>query len=155
MARRQRLQVIGFPVHIIQRGNNRQACFYAEADYQFFLHHLATLARRFKCELHAYALMTNHFHLLLTPYLARCPSLLMKLLGQRYVQYIKKTYRRSGSLWDGRFRISSSCARSGCQSMAAMRSAAAVSERRSNARSNCAQCRMGPGAPQAPGKRND
>ena len=104
MARRERQRVTGLPVHIIQRGNNRQACFYAEADYQFFLHHLSELAKRFKCELHAYVLMTNHVHLLLTPYLVRGPSLLMKLLGQRYVQYINKTYRRSGTLWDGRFR---------------------------------------------------
>lgn len=104
MARRQRLRVTGLPAHIIQRGNNRQACFYAEADYQFFLHHLSELAKRFKCEVHAYVLMTNHIHLLLTPYLARGPSWLMKLLAQRYVQYINKTYRRSGTLWDGRFR---------------------------------------------------
>ena len=106
MARRERLRVTGLPVHIIQRGNNRQACFYAEADYQFFLHHLSELAKRFNCEVHAYVLMTNHVHLLLTPYLARGLSLLMKLLGQRYVQYINKTYRRSGTLWDGRFRSS-------------------------------------------------
>lgn len=106
MARRERQRVTGLPVHIIQRGNNRQACFYAEADYQFFLHHLSELAKRFQCEVHAYVLMTNHVHLLLTPHLARGPSLLMKLLGQRYVQYINKTYRRSGSLWDGRFRSS-------------------------------------------------
>jgi len=106
MARRERLQVTGFPVHIIQRGNNRQACFFAEADHRFFLHHLGELAKRFKCELHAYVLMTNHIHLLLTPYFARGPSLLMKLLGQRYVQYVNKTYRRSGTLWEGRFRSS-------------------------------------------------
>jgi len=106
MARRHRQRVTGLPVHIIQRGNNRQACFYAAADYRFFLHHLAELAKRFRCEVHAYVLMTNHVHLLLTPYLARGPSLLMKLLGQRYVQYVNKTYRRSGSLWDGRFRSS-------------------------------------------------
>ena len=106
MARRERLRVTGLPVHIIQRGNNRQACFYAEADNQFFLRHLSDLAKRFQCEVHAYVLMTNHVHLLLTPYLPRGPSLLMNLLGQRYVQYINKTYRRSGTLWDGRFRSS-------------------------------------------------
>jgi len=106
MARRERQRVAGLPVHIIQRGNNRQACFYAEADHLFFLHHLRELAKRAQCEVHAYVLMTNHVHLLLTPYLARGLSLLMKLLGQRYVQYINKTYRRSGSLWDGRFRSS-------------------------------------------------
>ena len=60
MARRERPRVTGLPVHIIQRGNNRQACFYAEAHYQFFLHHLRELAKRVECEVHAYVLMTNH-----------------------------------------------------------------------------------------------
>ena len=106
MARHLRQRVIGLPIHVIQRGNNRQACFYAEADYQFFLHHLAELAKRVECEVHAYVLMTNHVQLLVTPHLPRGLSLLMKLLGQRYVQYVNKTYRRSGSLWDGRFRSS-------------------------------------------------
>ena len=105
MPRRQRLQVAGLPVHIIQRGNNRQACFFAEEDYGFFLDHLAQLARRFRCALHAYVLMTNHFHLLLTSELDWGPSLLMKFLGQRYVQYANRTYRRTGSLWEGRFNI--------------------------------------------------
>lgn len=106
MPRRLRAQPLGIPLHIIKRGNNRQACFYADEDYQFFLHHLGELAMRFKCEVHAYVLMTNHFHLLITPYMGRGASLLMKLLGQRYVQYVNKTYRRCGTLWDGRFRSS-------------------------------------------------
>ncbi len=104
MPRRSRLQVAGLPVHIIQRGNNRQACFFADDDYLFFLDHLAQIAKRFRCALHAYVLMTNHFHLLLTSELDAGPSLLMKFLGQRYVQYVNRTYRRSGSLWEGRFR---------------------------------------------------
>ena len=66
MPRRKRLQIAGLPTHIIQRGNNRQACFFADDDYQFFLYHLAQLAKRFRCALHAYVLMSNHFHLLLT-----------------------------------------------------------------------------------------
>jgi putative transposase len=106
MPRRSRLQAAGVPVHIIQRGNNRQACFFADEDYQFFLDHLARLARRFRCALHAYVLMTNHFHLLLSSELAVGPSLLMKFLGQRYVQYVNRAYKRSGSLWEGRFRSS-------------------------------------------------
>ena len=106
MPRRKRLQVAGLPTHIIQRGNNRQACFFAEDDYLYFLDHLAQLAKRFRCALHAYVLMTNHFHLLLTSELEAGPSLLMKFLGQRYVQYANRTYRRSGSLWEGRFRSS-------------------------------------------------
>jgi putative transposase len=91
-------------MHVIQRGNNRQACFFADEDYRFFLDHLARLAQRFRCAVHAYVLMTNHFHLLLTPGLEKGASLLMKFLGQRYVQYMNRVYKRSGSLWDGRFR---------------------------------------------------
>ena len=106
MPRRKRLQVAGLPTHIIQRGNNRQACFFADDDYLYFLDHLAQLAKRFRCALHAYVLMTNHFHLLLTSELEVGPSLLMKFVGQRYVQYANRTYRRSGSLWEGRFRSS-------------------------------------------------
>lgn len=106
MPRRQRLQIAGLPVHIIQRGNNRQACFFADEDYLFFLDHLARIAKRFRCALHAYVLMTNHFHLLLSSELKSGPSLLMKFLGQRYVQYVNRTYKRSGSLWEGRFRSS-------------------------------------------------
>ena len=106
MPRRARLQVAGLPMHIIQRGNNRQACFFADEDYQFFLDCLARLAKRFRCALHAYVLMTNHFHLLLMSELEAGPSLLMKFLGQRYVQYVNRTYRRTGSLWEGRFRSS-------------------------------------------------
>ena len=106
MPRLARLRVAGLPVHIIQRGNNRQACFFAGEDYRFFLDCLAGLTKRFKCALHAYVLMTNHMHLLLTPEFAEGPSLLMKFLGQRYVQHVNRTHRRSGSLWEGRFRSS-------------------------------------------------
>jgi len=108
MPRKPRLQVAGLPVHIIQRGNNRQACFFAEEDYRFFLDHLGKLAKRFRCSLHAYVLMTNHFHLLLSSDLPNGASLLMKFLGQRYVhvQYVNRAYKRSGSLWEGRFRSS-------------------------------------------------
>jgi len=106
MPRRARLRVAGLPLHLIQRGNNRSACFYADEDYALYLHHLEELSRKFRCAVHAYVLMTNHVHLLLTPACKDGPSLLMKHLGQRYVQYINKTYRRSGTLWEGRFRSS-------------------------------------------------
>ena len=106
MPRKPRLQAAGLPVHIIQRGNNRQPCFFAEDDYRFFLDYLAKLGKRFHCSLHAYVLMSNHFHLLLSSDLPNGPSLLMKFLGQRYVQYVNRVYKRSGSLWEGRFRSS-------------------------------------------------
>ena len=106
MPRRARLRLPGLPLHVIQRGNNRSACFFADEDYSLYLHHLKELSRKFRCAVHAYVLMTNHVHLLLTPVRQDGPSLLMKHLGQRYVQYINKTYRRSGTLWEGRFRSS-------------------------------------------------
>jgi putative transposase len=104
MPRRARLSLPGIPWHIIQRGNNRAVCFHAEEDYRRYLDELAELSKRFGCAIHAYVLMTNHVHLLLTPEQADGPALMMKHLGQRYVQYINRTYRRSGTLWEGRFR---------------------------------------------------
>lgn len=104
MPRRARLALAGVPVHVIQRGNNRSACFFADEDYVLYLHHLSELAPKFGCHIHAYVLMTNHVHLLLTPKTATGASSLMKHLGQRYVQYVNRTYRRSGTLWEGRFR---------------------------------------------------
>lgn len=104
MPRRARLSLPGIPWHLIQRGNNRAVCFYAEEDYRLYLHHLQELATRFGCAVHAYVLMTNHVHLLLTPERVDSVALLMKHLGQRYVQYINRVYRRSGTLWEGRFR---------------------------------------------------
>lgn len=104
MPRRARLSMPGIPWHIIQRGNNRTACFYAEDDYYFYLNNLQEQAFKHGCEIHAYVLMTNHVHLLLTPSKGDSAALLMKNLGQRYVQYINRTYRRSGTLWEGRFR---------------------------------------------------
>jgi putative transposase len=106
MPRRARLRIAGAPLHIIQRGNNRGACFFADYDYVCYLQHLGELAARYVCSIHAYVLMTNHVHLLLTPGTPDGPSLLMKHLGQRYVQYVNRVYDRSGTLWEGRFRSS-------------------------------------------------
>jgi putative transposase len=104
MPRRARLSLPGIPWHIIQRGNNRSACFYAEEDYRRYLDTLEEMAGKYRCAVHAYVLMTNHVHLLLTPERPDSAGLLMKHLGQRYVQYVNRTYRRSGTLWEGRFR---------------------------------------------------
>ena len=104
MPRRARISIPGIPWHIIQRGNNRSACFYADEDYQFYLHHLQEQSEKHECKIHAYVLMTNHVHLLLTPEKENSAARLMKNLGQRYVQYVNRTYRRSGTLWEGRFR---------------------------------------------------
>lgn len=104
MPRRPRVVLPGVPMHLIQRGNNRQACFYAEDDYRFYLKWLHTYARETRCAVHAYVLMTNHVHLLLTSPTVGGAGEMMKRLGQRYVQYVNRTYRRSGTLWEGRFR---------------------------------------------------
>jgi putative transposase len=104
MPRRARLIYSGVPIHIIQRGNNRQACFFADEDYLFYLDWLLEYAKVSGCAIHAFALMTNHVHLLLTPKQECSAGDLMKRLGQRYVQYINRTYTRSGTLWEGRFR---------------------------------------------------
>jgi putative transposase len=104
MPRRPRVILPGASLHLIQRGNNRSACFFAEEDYRFYLEQLADQARRHDCAVHAWCLMTNHVHLLLTPAAPEGVGRLMKGLGQRYVQYVNRTYGRTGTLWEGRFR---------------------------------------------------
>jgi len=104
MPRRARLVMAGIAWHVIQRGNNRSACFYAEEDCWFYLDTLKEPAAKHGCAVHAYVLMTNHVHLLLTPSRVESVALMMKHLGQRYMQYVNRTYRRSGTLWEGRFK---------------------------------------------------
>jgi putative transposase len=104
MPRRPRLRLAGVPLHIIQRGNDRAACFLQDSDRLVYLAQLALVARRFECSVHAYVLMTNHVHLLVTPGDHDSASLMMKHLGQRYVQYFNRAHDRSGTLWEGRFK---------------------------------------------------
>lgn len=104
MARMARLYLAGCPQHLIQRGNNRMPCFRVEADYQFYLEHLEKAAKRHGVAIHAYVLMTNHVHLLLTPADAgACPGM-MQSLGRRYVRYFNDRYSRTGTLWEGRYK---------------------------------------------------
>jgi putative transposase len=84
MPRRSRLVLPGVPLHLIQRGNNRQICFVAAEDFAVYLHWLHQYADETGCRLHAYALMTNHVHLLISADRAQAPGALMKALGQRY-----------------------------------------------------------------------
>lgn len=79
--------------------------FLRRGNYLFYLEHLADQARKHGCTIHAWCLITNHVHLLLTPTKPESAGLLIKGLGQRYVQYINRTYGRSGTLWEVRFRI--------------------------------------------------
>jgi putative transposase len=106
MPRRPRIHLNDVPLHIVQRGHNREPCFFAEEDYNAYLHWLGEALKKERCALHAYALMTNHVHLLLTPRRAENVPRLIIALGRRYVQYINQTYRRTGTLWDSRYKSS-------------------------------------------------
>ena len=104
MARLPRLTLPDYPHHVIQRGNNRQATFVRVADYQRLLDLLDENARLFEVAIHAYVLMSNHFHLLATPQTAEGLPLMMQALGRRYVRYFNDAQGRTGTLWEGRYK---------------------------------------------------
>jgi putative transposase len=104
MARLPRLTVPGYPHHLILRGNNRQAIFSSMADYQMLLSLLEENAQKFGVALHAYVLMSNHFHLLATPTTAEGLPQMMQAVGRRYVRHFNDSQGRSGTLWEGRYR---------------------------------------------------
>lgn len=104
MARLPRFVMPGYPQHVIQRGNNRQQILFEEEDYWFIWDKMGVAAEKFQCEIHAYVLMPNHFHLLLTPYLENGIGKLMQYVGRYYVQYFNSRYDRTGTLWEGRYR---------------------------------------------------
>lgn len=106
MPRKPRIYLSGVPAHVVQRGNNRNACFFAENDYLFYLECLGEGLRRYNVGLHAYVLMTNHVHLLMTPSDETGISRLLQHVGRLYVLYVNKTYRRSGTLWEGHHKSS-------------------------------------------------
>lgn len=104
MARLPRLTVPGYPHHIIQRGNNRQAIFATSADYETLLTMLDEHARKSSVALHSYVLMSNHFHLLATPETETGIPQMMQAVGRRYVRYFNQRQQRTGTLWEGRYR---------------------------------------------------
>jgi putative transposase len=104
MARRLRYILPGVALHIVQRGVNRAMCFRGDADYLVYLSHLRQLSLKYGCAIHAYCLMTNHVHLLLTPDTPESCIRLMRDLGRRYVPYFNRRHQRTGTLWEGRFR---------------------------------------------------
>lgn len=106
MPRGPRLIVPGVALHVVQRGHDRRHCFRHDTDYLVYLANLRDLSKRTECALHAYCLMTNHVHLLLTPRNLQSCARLMRNLGQRYVQYFNRRYKRSGTLWEGRYHSS-------------------------------------------------
>jgi len=106
MPRHPRIFVADIPSHIIARGNNRNACFFCDEDYLFYLSCLNDACIKYRVFVHSYVLMTNHVHLLLTPSTADAIPKAMQSIGRRYVQYINQTYNRSGTLWEGRYKAS-------------------------------------------------
>ena len=106
MARKLRTDIPGYPQHVIQRGIDRGACFYDDSDYMAYLEFLGLALSKSGCSLHAYVLMTNHVHLLMTGHHEGSLSVMMQSLGRRYVRYFNHRHRRSGTLWEGRYKSS-------------------------------------------------
>jgi putative transposase len=104
MARLPRFIIPGQPQHVILRGNNRAEIFRSEADYHFYREKLLYACTKNDCVVHAYVLMTNHVHLLITPHTEQGLSRAMQMLGRYYVQYYNYMYQRTGTLWEGRYK---------------------------------------------------
>ncbi|MFT6222029.1 MAG: putative transposase [Candidatus Endobugula sp.] len=106
MPRQPRFVLVGHPQHVIIRGNNRDPIFYSDSDYRFYLEKLTEASQKHACSIHAYVLMTNHIHLLVTPNRDNSISKMVQMLGRYYVQYFNYRYRRTGTLWEGRYKAS-------------------------------------------------
>lgn len=104
MARLPRFNIIGQPQHVIIRGNNKNPIFNCNDDYLFYLEKLAQACEKHNCSLHAYVLMTNHVHLLITPNEENSIAKSIQMIGRYYVQYFNKRYNRTGTLWEGRYK---------------------------------------------------
>jgi putative transposase len=104
MARKPRVDLPGAPQHVVQRGNDRRACFFSPDDYGSYLVALREATLKYGVDVHAYCLMTNHVHLLMTPLERGAISATMQSLGRQYVRLINGRYRRTGTLWEGRFK---------------------------------------------------
>lgn len=102
MPRKPRFYLPAVPAHIVQRGNCRQATFFSDEDYAAYLLWLGEGVVKHGCSLHAYVLMTNHVHLLVTPREADSISRLIQYVGRHYVTYVNHAYGKSGTLWEGR-----------------------------------------------------
>ncbi|MCH9691880.1 MAG: transposase [Gammaproteobacteria bacterium] len=106
MPRIPRLNLIDIPQHIVQVGNNNLSCFFDDGDYQFYLDSLRNAASQYQVEIHAYVLLPNMVQIIATPKVPNGVSSMMQSLGRRYVQYINHRYKRSGTLWGGRYKSS-------------------------------------------------
>lgn len=104
MARLSRVAPIGVAPHVIQRGNNRQICSTSDQDMAAYVGWLKEYAKKYEVDIHAWVLMTNHVHLLCTPRAGGAISQMMQSLGRQYVRYFNFIYKRTGSLWEGRYK---------------------------------------------------
>ncbi|WP_319936646.1 transposase [Novilysobacter selenitireducens] len=104
MPRLPRIDLPHIPQHVVQRGNDRRPCFFQPIDHVRYLDELRTAATRAGCAIHAYVLMTNHVHLLVTPGAGGQVGAMMQALGRRYVRYVNDRYGRTGTLWEGRYK---------------------------------------------------
>lgn len=101
------MSLVGVPEHVIQRGNNRQIIFACDDDMKAYVTWLGDYAEQFDVAIHSWVLMSNHVHLLCTPNTTTGISQMMQSLGRRYVQYFNRSYRRSGTLWEGAIPLNS------------------------------------------------
>lgn len=106
MARQARTVIPGQAMHVMVRGNNREVLFFGDADRKIYLDWLREAAKQFSCSVHAFALMPNHVHLLMTPLHEESLAKTMQSLGRRYAQYFNQQHHRSGTIWEGRYRSS-------------------------------------------------
>jgi putative transposase len=104
MARLPRLHLPGWPVHLVVRGNNRQDIFRSDGDRTFFHRCLVEVTQRHQVSIHAYVFMTNHVHLLVSTGRAEALATAIQSMGRRYVSYFNYLYKRTGTLWEGRYR---------------------------------------------------
>ena len=106
MPRKPRFFLPGVPVHLVQRGHSREPVFFEAQDYATYAHWVKESSRKYDVAVHAFVLMTNHVHLLVTPTKRESVSLFMQFIGRRYVPYLNHKYGKSGSIWEGRFKAS-------------------------------------------------
>ena len=104
MPRSARVVLSDVPLHVTQRGVDRCPTFLCADDFAFYLCALREASTESRCRIHAYVLMTNHVHILLTPAETTAAARMMRSLGRRYVPYFNGRYRRTGTLWEGRYR---------------------------------------------------
>ena len=103
MSRTARLRIPDYPLHVVQRGHNRNRCFFEPSGFELYLGLLGEFGKKHECSIHAYVCMPNHVHLLLSQRDPWAVTRLMRSVNQRYVQHVNRTYKRTGSTWQGRY----------------------------------------------------